>query len=155
MIQDRAAEDREVRVEEGGLRPARHDDGLLAIGKGETQRIFHYMRGGRSSGDRVAHLQDAATREAPAYLVALELLHVPRAMDLEMRAELEDALVRDHEGSPLDRQEGTRTLVGLQMLREQPKSVRISFRSSGETQELDVIESRRVPHEGRAPVLFP
>src|SRR5439155_25311481 len=80
--------------------------------------------------------------------IALELLHVPGTVDLQMGPQLEEPLVRDQEGAAVDGKEGERPLVLVEVLAEQRKAVRIPFPGAGEAQEGGVLEGVRASHRG-------
>jgi hypothetical protein len=78
--------------------------------------------------------------------IALEWFHVPGAVDLEMGAQLEEAVSGHEKGPVLDRKNNQGSLVRLEVMCKERQAIRIAFRQAGEADERRVIEGVRVAH---------
>ena len=78
----------------------------------------------------------------------MEFLHIPCAVDLEVRSEFQDAAVRDEERAALHRKEDEGPFVGIEVRAEQGQSIGIALCAAGCAEECDVIERVRILHFG-------
>ena len=144
--QDRVAKDGEIVVRERRVRALRNEEFRGTLVRRQEKAIFRPPVSDRVLGGphRVRHLTDGSPFNRLMDRIALELFHVPGAVDLEMGPQLQEAVVGHEEGASLDREHDQRPLVRVEMMGEEGEP--IAFRRASEAEERRVVEGIRVAH---------
>ena len=146
--QDRVAKDGEIVVRERRVRAFRNEEFRGASVRRQEKSVFRPPVSDRVLGGlyRVRHLMDGPPFDRLVDRIALELFHVPGAVDLEMGPQLQEAVVGHDERAALDREDDQRPFVRVEVMGEQGEPIRISFRRASEAEERRIVEGIRVAH---------
>src|SRR5439155_99271 len=146
--QDRVAKDGEIVVRERSVRALRNEEFRGALIRRQEKAIFRPPISDRvlRGPYRVRHLTDRSPFDRLVDRIALELFHVPGAVDLEMGPQFQEAVVGHEEGAALDREDDQRPLVRVEVMGKKGEPIRIAFRRAGEAEERRVVEGIRVAH---------
>ncbi len=104
------AKDVEIVVGKRRVRAPRDEEFRGALVRGQKKAVFRPPVSDRVLGGPyiVRHLLDSSPFDRLMDRIALELFHVPGAVDLEMGPQLEEPVVSHEEGAALDRKDNQR-----------------------------------------------
>ncbi len=150
MTDEQVRENGELRIREDRPRTAGEEDGLDPGVDLEVQDVGHLPVSGGAFRLRFgapANGGDVVEGERAHDDVSLEFANVPRAVDFEVRAELEEPSVRGHERSSRDRHDCLGTLFGLEMTREKRQAMRVPLGRGRGGQERRIVKRRLGLHD--------
>src|SRR5439155_17088313 len=118
--QDRVAKDGEIVVRERRVRALRNEEFRGASVRRQKKSVFRPPVSDRALGGlySVRHLMDGSPFDRLVDRIALELFHVPGALDLEMGPQLQEAFIGHEEGAALDREDDQRPFVRVEVMGE-------------------------------------